>query len=530
MIKIRTYVLAGLVFLLMSCADSWEEHYEPAAEGEQATVVSPLNLLEYLKTQPRYAKFVEALERTNVARELTRDQFLTVWAVDNAGMEALASTGLADTFVVKYHINNLSFSLNKLKDGYRLRALNGKYIPVSNPGDKRITVANATIVQGNQLCKNGVVHEISELMLPGKSIAEYLSELSDDFSIIRDSVFALNDTLFDPVNSIPIGVDKTGNTLYDSVFIIENPLFDNADITSEFSQVTLFLPRNTVIEAAYQNLKTQYDQFGKAFTYADTMVALNWIREAILYDEVIRDYGSREDLTSVLGKTWRTSVQMVNSHPRPMSNGLVYEVTRLKIPNNVHIGKIKSLFQYYTFVPEDLKPSLFTISNAVEAHAEATDSYSFPSINVSGTYTILYLKGDLNDAGPVSIDFTPVKLDKNNDGSTTASPILVPPGEYNLYMGFQSKNHAYVNIYVNDELVAAELNVAPSNPWNYDRVNQTVPGTKYDGIGGLVGIITIPGDKMTSFRIKVEFAMLGKGSNEELKLYHWALLPTENNY
>src|SRR5699024_8740377 len=145
---------------------------------------------------------------------------------------------------------------------------------------------------GNQFCQNGVVHEINELMIPEQSIAEYLNGLPDDFSIIRDSIFALNDTLFDPVNSIPTGVDKTGNTLYDSVFVIENPLFEEADIASEFSQVTLLLPRNTVIEAAYKNLKSQYDQFGKPFTYADTMVAINWIRDAVLYDRVIKNYGS----------------------------------------------------------------------------------------------------------------------------------------------------------------------------------------------------------------------------------------------
>lgn len=512
---------------MVSCTDDWDEHYQ---SGEEDFTASPLNLLDYLKSQPRYSKFVEVLEQTNVAEELTRDQFLTVWAVDNEGMEKRASLGIPDSFLIKYHLNNLSFSENKLKDGYRLRTLNGKYIPVTNTGSGSVSVANAYIVRENQFCKNGVVHEINELMVPVQSISEFLDELSDDFSIIRDSIFALNDTLFDPVNSIPIGVDKTGNTLYDSVFVIENPLFETADITSEFSQVTLFLPRNTVIEAAFANLKTQYDQFGKPFTYADTMVAINWIRDAVLYDEIIHNYGSETDLVSVMGKIWRTTVQKVNTEPRKMSNGLAYEVTSLKIPNNVHIGKIKSLFHYYSFVPEDQKDALFTFSNAIEVQPKATDSYSFPSINVAGTYTILYMKGDIEDGEPLSVDFTPVKLDANNDGTTSASPVLVPPGEYNLYMGVQSKNHPYINVYLNDELVASELNVEPSNPWNYDRVNQTVPGTKYDGIGGLVGIVNITGEGMTTFKLKVEFALLSKGTVEELKLYHWALIPTENNY
>ena len=522
-------LLAGFVLLVASCTDKWEEHYGLESGREESSVVSPLNLLEYLESQPQYSEFVAALKRTNVAEELTRDQVLSVWAVNNEAMEGLSTIEMADSFVMKYHVNNLSFSLNKLKEGQRLRALNGKYIPVRMVGN-RSTVGGSSIINGNQFTKNGVVHEINRLMIPDQSIADYLNSLDEEYSMIRDSIFALNDTLFDPVNSIPKGVDLTGNTIYDSVFIIKNPLFENANIASEFSQVTMFLPSNAVIEDAYRNLKMQYDQFGKAMTLADTLIAFNWIRDAVLYSKVINDYGSELDLKSVMGKTWRTSVQKVNTNPRIMSNGLIYEVTKLKIPNNVHITKIKNLFQYYSFVPEHLKPGLFTFTDTADIQVRATDSYSFPSINVSGTYTILQLRGNINDPELLAVDFTPVKLEKLPNGTTTATPVLVPPGEYNLYMGFQSKNHPYVNIYVNGELIASELNVDPSTPWNYDRVNQTVPGTKYDGIGGLVGIINIPGDEMTTFRIKVEFARLGKGTTEELKLYHWALLPTENNY
>ena len=140
--KMKTikYLLAGVVLFMVSCTDNWEEHYGLETTGEESAVVSPLNLLEYLREQPRYSKFVEALERTNVAEELTRDQFLTVWAVDNQAMEALATIDLADSFIVNYHVNNLSFSLNKLKEGQLLRALNGKYIPIKNGAGKGVTV------------------------------------------------------------------------------------------------------------------------------------------------------------------------------------------------------------------------------------------------------------------------------------------------------------------------------------------------------------------------------------------------------
>ena len=66
--KIIKYLLAACVFMIVSCNDDWDEHYQ---SGEEEFTASPLNLLDYLKTQPRYSKFVEVLERTNVAEELT---------------------------------------------------------------------------------------------------------------------------------------------------------------------------------------------------------------------------------------------------------------------------------------------------------------------------------------------------------------------------------------------------------------------------------------------------------------------------
>src|SRR3546814_761504 len=157
--------------------------------------------------------------------------------------------------------------------------------------------------------------------------------------------------------------------------------------------------------------------------------------------------------------------------------------------------------------------------------------YEFPSIGVEGTYYTLNFSGaDPNDGLDAKLDFTPVSLEREEDGSMGYKVVEVPPGEYNLYMGFRSKSHPFVNIYFDGQLIAEQLNVDPSNPWNFDRVTNTVPGTKYDGWGGLVGPVTVAGEGVRSFKITVEFAGTNKGTNESLEPYHWALVPTENNY
>lgn len=505
------------------CKKSWDAHY-----GQESGTVSDLDLLAYLKSQPQYSEFVAKLEEYDLAQELQRDQSLTVWAVSNDNMAALGGLGEDLKAVLSYHINSLVYDNTKLKDGLRVMTFNGKYLTITKD-EGVVRVGDASIVKGNQLCKNGVIHEISQLLAPDASIYDFLESLGSDFSIIRDSVLSMNDTVFDLANSIPIGVDPTGNTLYDSVFVISNPIFEKANIRSEFANVTMFLPSNQVIASCFDNLGALYQQFGKDFLKEDSLVAYKWIKEAVFYNQLIDNYGG-EDLVSAFGWLWKPSIQQVDLNYKRMSNGRVYTVTKLKVPNNVHIQMIKQLFHYYEYVPESERDGLFKLTNVTNVEPKDRDKVTFPSIGVELTYRTLLFQGDLDDGRPATLEFTPILLERNDDGSTGYKLVEVPPGEYNLYMGFRAKSHPFLNVYVDDVLVAQNLNVEPATPWNYDRATNTVSGTKYNGWGGLVGPVNIEGDDVRSFKIKIEFAGLGKGTVEDIEPYHWALIPTTNNY
>ncbi|GGH06087.1 fasciclin domain-containing protein [Sphingobacterium alkalisoli] len=517
---------AVITMLIGGCQKGWEDHYGTKETDE---IVSPLNLLEYLKSQPQYSAFLAKLEEYGIDKELERDQTLTVWVVTNDKMAQLTEMDFDEDYVLKYHINSLVFDKTKLKSGLRLMTFNGKYLSV-DISENGVHVGDGTITKGNQLCKNGVVHEIDQLLKPDISIYDYLEGLGDSHSTIRDTILAMNDTLFDMENSIPVGVDRTGRTLYDSVFIISNPIFERANIMSEFDKLTMFLPSNEVLEECFDNLGQLYGQFGKPFLPADTVIAYKWIKEAIFYNTLIDNYGSG-DITSAFNQLWKPTVQEVDPDYMRMSNGRIYNITKMKIPNNVHIKMIKQLFHYYEYVPDALKDDLFTVSNYSTIVPTDRDCMCFPAIGVEGIYRTLVLRGegDVNDGSPVSIDFTPLMLERASDGSIGYKIVEVPPGEYNLYMGFRHISHPYVNIYVDGKQIASKLNVEPSNPWHYDRSTNTSPA-KYNGWGGLVGTVMIDGDEVRTFKIKVEFAGLGKGTAETVELYHWALIPTANNY
>ena len=526
--RIPIFIL--IVVLLTSCSDKWDTHYNNNFNDED---ISPLTLYEYFEGDADYSQFFNLLKEQNVADQLSRDQELTVWAVKNDNYDISVVGSIDLSLVANYHVNNLLLKNSDFKSGLRIPMLNGVYLTLTMQGDD--AYANGIKIISNHRFKNGVVHEIGSVLKPLTNMLDYIVLLDDNYSIIRDSIIFYNEQAFDRAGSIPTGVDLTGNTIYDSVFYTYNPLFDTINFSSEYKQFTLFLPSNDVISGTMQKLKTQYDLMGKTLTGSDSILAINWIKRAIFQEGEITDYGSELDLVSPFGKVWRTSVQSVDqSSLQQLSNGIVYNVTNLKIPNNVIIDRIKSLVHYYEYLTPEQQAELYKIKGATDFQIFKGDETP-----VSGFYYwLLEATGDENSTDEFSVEFTPIGYDETTG---EASVMKVPPGEYNLYMGFRSKGHPYVDIYFhtgpdlipdNWAPVATEIPAANSTPWNYDRVNETDPNIKkWNGLGGLVGVVEVTGNEMTTFRIKVKFNKLqAVGASKKMQIYHWSLKPTANNY
>lgn len=194
----------------------------------------------------------------------------------------------------------------------------------------------------------------------------------------------------------------------------------------------------------------------------------------------------------------------------------------------LNVGRYKSLFHYFEYLPETDKPNNLTVLNSTEYYPKSTDydasfvKYGYDTI----FYRILYAVGNNPfDEFPLSVEFTPLKIDTLEDDNIVASPLLFPPGTYKFYLGFQAYKHPSVNIYFNNVLL--KTNLTPTvNPFNYDRSTQTV-FLKIDGIGGFIDTVTITGNNFSSVKLKVEFNQLTTGTLEELKLFHWALIPLQ---
>lgn len=527
-----------LAVILSGCDDKWNDYYYHQADVEEEIDQS---ITQFLESQADYSEYLAQLKSTGLLNLLNRDQQITLWVVSNSGMAA-SDVQPNDTLRMHYHMNYLPFLRADLKNGKRIRSLNGIYFQITERNDSLFT--NSSVIVRSFRLKNGVVHEIDRLMKSRVNMYDYLRGLGDEYSIIRDSIFTYDKRVFDRANSVPIGVDKTGNTIYDSVFYVHNPIFEKAQFNSEFSQFTCFLPDNKVIEECFSNLHSQYQKMGKVVSREDSLLALQWIKESMFYNGLVNDF-SAIDIKSVYNRTWRTTVQQMKTHEfEEMSNGRVYKIEKVKIPNNVIITRIKSLVHYWEYQskiypdPDDLyvfKGLIAGTNNPTIFVGDAT-----PVTSILPNYILMQLTGDPDSNEEFSVEFPP--LERYTDevsGAYKVRVMEVPAGEYNLYMGFRSSGHPFVNVYFNNQKINLNpIQASLSTPWNYDRVNETsldrdpVNGVRrWDGLGGLVGVVQIPGDGMGSFRIKVEFAKLNDaGAQKKMQVYHWTLKPTENNY
>jgi len=539
----KNFILLAFSLLLIACSNDWDSYYHGTNSGEEYLNET---VEQFFKSHPEYSTFYGELKNCGLDTVLTRDQQLTIWAVDNDGM-GKASYTKGDTLRMKYHINHLAFTQSDLKDGLRLKSLNGVYLQISKKNDS-LFVNSSQILESFRL-KDGVVHRISSLMKSRISLYDYIRTLDNDHSIIRDSIMKDCKRLFDKANSTPIGVDKTGNTVYDSAFYVYHPYFSTIDFHSEFTQVTFLLPSNKVINQCFADLTESFNDMGKGnLGKSDTVTAMSWIKQALFYSGTLASSSfTSADISSVFSKLWRPTAQKVDlDNPVELSNGRLYNITKLHVPNNVMISRIKSYMYYWNFLPDNQKYTTYQFKGTLDdtnlpgSVSVYTDSQT-PKPSVMPYYYTLNVSGNPNSSNEFSCEFPPLQLDTLANGSIVASTMKVPVGEYNLYMGFHSTGHPFIDVYFNNIKVNnSPLQISLSNPWNFDRVNETESdrikgGTKkWDGLGGSVGVVNVTSDDgsgLATFKIKIKFNKLdSKSAPKTLRMYHWALKPTSNNY
>lgn len=451
------------ILSLSSCEDTWDKHFENAGQGEGNR--SSSNLYEYLQEKPEYSEFFSLIQSTVAGQELAKNQILTCWAVNNEGMpdiSALDSVGREK--LVKNHINNMALYTPKLSDGKIIKMLSGKNLILQLSDSTGYVLDGVGVRNMNQLCANGVVHELAKAVMPRQNVFEYMMDAGEEYSIFRNYLLEQSDTLFRPDLSFPVGVNETGNTVYDSVFSISNPFFDEADIQNENEDYTLFLPCDDVIREAISEISGFY---GRGLTESDTLEFFDWIMKAVFYDEKIENYNTHVALESVFKKDWRTAYQKIAGAPFEASNGLVYKMQKMHVPQNLLVKSYENLLSAtYQKLDEQQREEFVTLTNA-------KDNVNFAYTWNSKKYVQIYYVANAPERS-----FTWTMTDTDAKGNTVAARVV--PGTYKVQMAFRPYYCGKQSVSVNGTEILTEWNLggyAGQDAKYFDMGEITIPET-----------------------------------------------------
>ena len=553
--------------LLVSCSELKDDdhygNYDTQIANNELKIVN-VSSEEYINSRSDLSGINELFRSQGIYEELNKKgQLSTMLVVTNDHFKAPAEK---TDFITRSHISDISISPANLEDGTRLMMWHGKYVNVSIDS----VGMNGNIID-HILFNNGAVKEVikttsgyiyvlSAMIETPTSLYDFINDLDDDYSIFRDMVLASGGKEFDRINSKAIGVNDQGNTVYDSVFIYRNTFFDavNFDMNSESLTATLLLPSNKVINEALDNAHQRLQAW--EMERSDSIMK-NWILKSAFFNKRYAPAQIQttelQDLKSIYNTQWRTNVQKVDtSDPIELSNGIVYKVTQLHLPNNVLMYRLKDYFYYYENCTDEQKAAYFKATNLIfkECATEVAAWSPLPGVWPYHENRVIRFDkpSDIADADGFQLDFTPVKL--NADG--TVRPYLFPPGAYRFAMGsVQNQSLGItVSILIDGQEVARSRTITwgTSTEFHYDRgttLSNTHPegydasyvrevggnskAANYDTDGGqMMDELVIPDVKGDGSPVQIVMRLKCESweGKTNVKIHHWCLRPTVNNY
>ncbi len=574
--NIHLYLLLCLGLFMASCNDLWDEHYteKESIVNSETIFVYDQDILTYLDANKELSSYNELISDYGLTDTLANHkQNYTLFAYPN---EVMVSATINDT---SYFVNTcyvkMELTPSKLYAGQVVQVGTGKYITVSEDEAGDVLFYRSRVIQTIKL-NDGVVYILDAPINSPKSMYEYFEALGDDYSLFKSMVQQYEERVPDYGASTPIGIDQTGNTIYDTVFVVKNLLLDRytSSAMSSFRWTmrmenvssTMLIPNNTVltkaIDDAYDNIQTALRRIPHS---KDSLKVNEWLISALFYDvalepgslaansgvDLLSVSGYREGYSAAVeGKQWRPSVQLVDtSSPIEFSNGVGYYVTKLKVPNNILIWRFKERFYVWNNCTDEEKSKYFSYDGFEKTLIRASTTnggWGEYAPTIYYDYMRLYTTAAANAASPslessypCVFNFTCIGL----DGEGNVQKILVPPGEYMLSYGFYGLTNKYtVGFYYKGKLVGTNEKLNTNT--NYDRYGPTkypeyfypndYPGNgsgpaNYDKDGYEAGVITIGGEGLQ----EVQLTIISKDSgfyNSWVTPYHWCLRPTENNY
>lgn len=436
-----------VLLLCVACTPKWNDHYDAG----QVTVTDK-TVWEYLQSCPEYSGFVALVKETGTDKNLESGENLTVWVPGNDRIPDLSAlTDSVKRLTVRNHISMLEYTTPDMQNGIRVSAWSGKKIGIFSDDNLSFRVNDSRIVKSDMICRNGVVQEIGGWLDLQDNLKDYL-EKAPQYSIIRELIHSVQDSVFDEKNSTPTGeLDVMGNPVYDSVFIPVNKFYNLVHLERENTTFTLFLTPDWILqEKIDKHYRSIIGYTGENPTSEDTTKLETWLRNSIPYSGSYYDFTGLETLVSLRNVIWRPAYQTLGMHEE-FSNGTVWQLADLYIPRTLiwragNSGDEFSLNEIHTN-----KPVTVTVTG-LDPDVTVTGNPVF-QCNKNDGYSVVVSPIDEGNQVPFNLDIT-WTVGKLVSGYFKQITML--PGEYLLEFNFKRTEDMRndFELYLNDRYVA----------------------------------------------------------------------------
>ncbi len=345
--KSKTILIAVLLPLLVisiSCKKEWDEHYNNPPETVDK------NLWEDLQLEEDLSMFVDAIKEFEYDTLFDSDNTYTLFVPDNDAVTAFLETGEISPFLLNYHISKHFIQSGFASGSKMIQTLGEKFVRF----DK---LNNVTTYDGipleleSPLYRNGKYFKLGAVAPPRQNLFEYFEENNP---IFKDYILSQDSIIIDKAESIPIGFDEFGNTVYDTVATIYNEFEDLYFPVREESRnktATIVFPNEENYHAALDAMATALGD-----TYTDhSDIPMEWQNDILI--PYLLDHGvfpNRVEpiefiftgpptdtlkLKNILGDSIAIDYEPMNK--AICSNGYAYDYKNFQVPDTLFSGTIR---------------------------------------------------------------------------------------------------------------------------------------------------------------------------------------------
>lgn len=340
----KIFLYIGLiVFIGTACNKQWDEHYDvyPATVNE--------NVWDAMQKDPELSQFVEVVKSFQLDTIFNTDIPYTIFAPTNAAISNFTSTASFDTTVLRYHFASHFINTSSIQGKRQVQTLTNKFALFENQGG-RVKIDEISVGKESPLFLNGKYFMMDEVIMPKPNLYEYFQFTNP---VLSNYIDTQDTIILDKEKSKPLGFDDEGNTVYDTVSIVENKFeMKYFPVKHEFRNIasTIVFPKsddyNAALDIVAEALGGNYvDHNDIPIEWQEQILIPHLLAQGVFLNRLEPEefiWESPEDtlkLLNVLGDSVVINYTPVDK--ALCSNGYAYNYQDFVIPDSLYQGGTK---------------------------------------------------------------------------------------------------------------------------------------------------------------------------------------------